>query len=770
MKLPLFGLLADTVLPGEERSVGAPALDASQRRALAELVGQRCVLLTITTPLELPGMVASRYGTEVEVLRVAGESLVVRGHRRVKVVKALNQAAPFEAEVNAEKEEPQDEQALALAVGRLGEALASGGVAEGGAARLEDAAATLLRAVTPVSELPRLTRVPLVDALDQANGLVRARARVFAAAEKLEKALSTIAPRHAATPEQRRRLWSQVVEVEKALDVYDPNVDTDANDLARLEKRLRQAGLPGPAKEMAKRELRLLRNMESRNSEMTTYLTHLELMARLAWHPAELPPVDLAKVQAVLDRDHAGMEKVKQRVLEHLAVRALGGSAKSTVLCLVGPPGTGKTTIARAMAEALGRPFVRIALGGVHDQAELRGHRRTYSGAAEGRVIQAMANAGSMTPLVLLDELDKLGTDRSRNATGALLELLDPEQHTHFMDHFLGTPYDLSHVLFVCTANDPNRIDPILRDRLEQVELDGYSLEEKLGLARTHLLPRVVKETAIGAAPELSDELLLAIIEGHTREAGLRQLKQKLSALLRSRALSKVRDGADPSLPVTREELDRVLGRGRQPRREREDSLPPGTAMGLSVSGDGGALLPVEVVRLKGKGKLHLTGRLGEVLKESAQAVLAHLRHARERYGIDEEAFQSDLHVHLPDGATPKDGPSAGITLAVAMTSALTGRPVHPDVAFTGELTLGGRVTAVGGVRAKVLAAERAGMTRVVVPSENRPDLPEATKLTPVLVDRLEQVMEAAFGPLAPESHEGDEAVLQDTAENRQAG
>ncbi len=754
----LFGLLEDVLLPGEERPVGSPSLDALSLKALNAAVGSKVVFVTVTAPHELPTLVAGRHATEAEVLRAEGETLVVRGVGRVRIAKASRSEPPYEASCEpAEYPVPAKTVPIAQGLKALADALAAGGTPEGGPTRLNDAAAALLRAATPAGELPRLMRAPIEKALTDAAGLVRGRIPAFQAEARLEEVARALT--EAPSPAQRRRLWSRVVEVQKRLDLEDPTNSADLDDLGKLEKRLRQAGMPREARDMAKREMRLLRGMDSKNSEMTTYLAHLDLMARLPWHPDELPPPDLAKVQKVLDRDHAGMEKVKRRVLEYLAVRALGGSSQSTILSLVGPPGTGKTTIARAISEALGRPFARVSLGGVHDECELRGFRPSFIAASAGRIIQAIANVGSQSALLLLDEIDKLGTDTSRSPTGALLEILDPEQHEHFSDNFLGTPYDLSNILFICTANDATRINPTLRDRLEEVELDGYSLEEKVGLVHTHLMPRILRELALGAEVDAADEVLIGIIEGHTHEAGLRQLKQRLASILRARALAKVKDGIDPSGPITPDEVTKVLGRGRAPRREREPVLPPGTAYGLSVSGEGGALLPIEVVRLPGRGKLQLTGRLGEVLKESARAVLSHLHFAREAYGIEEAAFQADLHVHLPDGATPKDGPSAGVALAVAMTSALKGQAARADVAFTGEMTLSGRVLAVGGVRAKSLAAERAGMSRIVLPAENVTDLPEALRATPVLISQLDAALAEAFRK-DEETRDGSEPAL----------
>lgn len=738
----LFGLLGDALLPGEGRTLTAPALDPAHLAALRAKVGERVVFVTITAAVELPTLVAGRHGTVADVLAIDGDAVSVQAHGRVRVRSATRPEPPYQAEVTDEPDAgpPAD---LLPAVADLAAALASG-VAEGGAERVLDAAAALIRAAAPADDLVRVTRPPLVDALRLVAAEVRGRTPAFAAERKLEAGLRSLAPKDALSPAQKRRLYSEVVEIEKALDVADPGTGSDGDDLAQLERRLRQAGLPPDAREVAKRQLRALRTMETRHHDFPTYRALLELMARLPWHSPELPPIDLDRVQQALDRSHDGLDRVKKRVLESLAVRALGGTSRATILCLTGPPGTGKTTIARAIAEALGRPFVSVALGGVHDESELRGHRPTFTAAAPGRILDAMSRAKHRNALMLLDEIDKLGADKSRSPMGALLEILDPEQNTAFRDNFLGVGFDLSGVFFICTANDASAIHPVLLDRLEQVELDGYAVDEKVRLARAHLLPRLATETGLGAPLDLADDVLTAVVEGHTREAGIRQLRRALEGLYRARALAKVR-GQEDAGPVTTDEVTRVLGRARSPRREREVELPPGTAHGLSVNADGGALLPIEVVRLPGKGDLHLTGRLGEVLRESARAALSHLRHRPERYGLLATQFDVDLHVHLPDGATPKEGPSAGVALAIAMCSALSGRPVRADIAFTGELTLGGRVFGVGGVRAKALAAERAGCTQVVLPAENRGDLPEGLRVTPVIVETLEQAMAVAF-------------------------
>ncbi len=495
---------------------------------------------------------------------------------------------------------------------------------------------------------------------------------------------------------------------------------------------------------MARRELRLLRGMKADHHDYATYLGHLDFMARLPWTPDAPRPVDLDAVSHALDREHTGLVKPKQRILEYLAVRKLGGAAASTVLCLVGPPGVGKTTIAQAIAEAMGRKFARVALGGVHDEAELRGFRLSYVAASSGRILQAMALSGSASAVVLLDEIDKLGVDRGRSPGGALLEILDPAQNQHFRDNYLSVGYDLSHVLFICTANDAGKIDPILRDRLELIELEGYTLPEKVAIGLDHLWPRIVKDSGLGKLPALSAATMRGIVEGYTREPGVRQAQRALASLTRARALARARGESD-TVQVSDEEVLAVLGPRRFQHGVAQSTLPPGVATGLSVSGEGGALLFIEIAVMApsrpGGGRIRMTGQLGSVLKESVYTALALLRADPRAYGLRPAALQRDLHVHLPDGATPKDGPSAGCAVLVALVSALSGQPARAEVAMTGEISLQGKVLPVGGVRAKVLAAERAGIAEVVLPAMNLGDVPAGTQVRVHAVEHVREVV-----------------------------
>ncbi len=755
VSLPLLASVEDTVLPGEERAVGAPALDAASIDWLAALpVNTPLVLLPVTAAAEVPMLASGRFASRVLFLGMdAAGAARFAGEARVRVVAARGAKPPYQAEVDATPAEaPAAAGEARDVVLRAAQALATCPPPLVRAEDVAGAAAALLRAI----DGPAAARAALADG-DVLAALAE-RTRVFVAEGAGREALLTVERELralAAAPQLgralRQRLHSAVVEIARRLDLYDTTRarEDEVDELELLRRRLDQGGLPLAVRSVVDRELRLLRQMKADHHEYATHLRLLQLIARLAWHADPLPPIDLDRVRRTLDRDHTGLEKAKRRLLEFLAVRALGGEGRSTVLCLAGAPGVGKTSIARAMAEALGRPYVRIALGGVHDESELRGHRITYTGARPGRLIDGLAQVGSRSALVLLDEIDKLANDRQRSPLGALLEILDPEQNSTFSDNYLAVAYDLSDCLFVATANDLSSLPAYLRDRLEVIELDGYTTAEKVSIAKSHLSPSLAKEHGI---PPLAadDATLAALVEGWTREAGVRQLRREMAAFYRERAVERLlppSPPADPERPIGVADLARVLGPPRFRSRRRAEAQPPGVATGLSVSAYGGELLPLELVRLgpaeRVPGRLAMTGSLGNVMRESAETVRAHLLARRETYGLPAEAFAFDLHLHAPEAAVPKDGPSAGVALLVAMVSLLKNVPVRADVAMTGEVDLSGSVLAVGGVRAKCLAAERAGMALVLVPRANEADVPADLAIPVAFVERAEEALVA---------------------------
>ncbi len=528
-------------------------------------------------------------------------------------------------------------------------------------------------------------------------------------------------------------------------------VQDDDSGLGELELRLDEADLPIDARVVVDRELGRLRRMNPQSGEATIVRTYLELIADLPWGDGSATPdsLDIDAARELLAREHYGLEKVKQRIIEYLCVRKLAPAKRGPILCLAGPPGVGKTSLARSIAETLGRSFVRVSLGGVRDDSEIRGHRRTYVGALPGRMVQSMKRAGTKNPVFLLDEIDKLGgPDLRGDPAGALLEALDPEQNDEFEDHYLATPFDLSRVIFVCTANDLHRVPHVLRDRLEIIELSGYTIEEKVAIARDYLLPRVVKEHGLtSAALQVDDELLHALATEYTRESGVRNMQRVLESLLRDAAME-LAQGHAPRGPLSREDLSRVLGPPKFHDEILDHTPSPGVVNGLGWTATGGRLLIVEATLTAGDGKLRLTGRLGEVMRESGQTALSLVRSTADRLGLDPRFIEGhDVHVHLPAGAVPKDGPSAGITLTTALVSALTGRPARTDIAMTGEVTLHGRVLAIGGVREKVLAAHRAGIRDVILPRRNtkdEPDIPERVRADLRLhyVDHVSEVLD----------------------------
>ena len=534
------------------------------------------------------------------------------------------------------------------------------------------------------------------------------------------------------------------------------------------------------------KEVDRLAKMQGSNQEATVIRTYLDTCLDLPWNTFTVDDLDISRAQQILDRDHYGLKKVKDRILETLAVRKLAPDVKAQIICLVGPPGVGKTSIARSIAESLGRKYVRISLGGVRDEAEIRGHRRTYIGAMPGKIITAMISAKSANPLMLLDEIDKLAGDFRGDPAAALLEALDPEQNSTFNDHFIDIPFDLSHVLFITTANDLGSIPGPLRDRMDVIELPSYTRVEKYNIARKHLLPKQLKACGLTGKVTLSQSALYGIIDGYTREAGVRNLERTITSVLRKCA-RKIAAGEVESVSVTGTMLEQLLG----PRFVKPDFLnrtnAVGIANGLAWTSVGGETLPIEVqVMDNGSGKITVTGSLGDVMKESAQLAVTWVRVHAAEYGIDPEKLKKcDLHIHAPEGAVPKDGPSAGVTLTTALVSCLSGIPVRGDVAMTGEITLHGNVLPIGGLREKSMAAYREGMKTVLIPKDNEPDLYEVDdevkkNLTFLPMQNLTQVLNAALlKPNAAKSAAGrthtkkkaaDAAIVPPTAEKPQPG
>ena len=526
--------------------------------------------------------------------------------------------------------------------------------------------------------------------------------------------------------------------------------DTHA-EADEYRRRITELHLAEDSEKKLLKEVDRLAKMQGSNQEATVIRTYLDTCLDLPWNTFTVDDLDISRAQQILDRDHYGLKKVKDRILETLAVRKLAPDVKAQIICLVGPPGVGKTSIARSIAESLGRKYVRISLGGVRDEAEIRGHRRTYIGAMPGKIITAMISAKSANPLMLLDEIDKLAGDFRGDPAAALLEALDPEQNSTFNDHFIDIPFDLSHVLFITTANDLGSIPGPLRDRMDVIELPSYTRVEKYNIARKHLLPKQLKACGLTGKVTLSQSALYGIIDGYTREAGVRNLERTITSVLRKCA-RKIASGEVESVSVTGTMLEELLG----PRFVKPEFLNRtnmvGVANGLAWTSVGGETLPIEVqVIPEGSGKITVTGSLGDVMKESAQLAVTWVRVHADEYGIDPEKLKKcDLHIHAPEGAVPKDGPSAGVTLTTALVSCLSGIPVRGDVAMTGEITLHGNVLPIGGLREKSMAAYREGMKTVLIPKDNEPDLYDVDdevkkNLTFLPMQSLTQVLNAAL-------------------------
>ncbi len=549
--------------------------------------------------------------------------------------------------------------------------------------------------------------------------------------------------------------------------------DGDQGDLDGLEERIVKANLPSEAESVAKKQLKRLRAMQVGSAEYTVVRTYLDWILDIPWHHQTQDVMDIQSVRKILDEDHYGLEKVKKRILEYLAVRKLKQDKKGPILCLLGPPGVGKTSLGRSIARSLGRKFHRISLGGVHDEAAIRGHRRTYVGALPGQLIQGMKKAGTVNPVFMLDEVDKIGHDFRGDPAAALLEVLDPEQNHTFVDHYLEIPYDLSHVMFIATANIADPIPAPLRDRMEILEIPGYTRREKLAIARQHLVPKQLEEH--GIKPELldvTDKALEEIIDHYTREAGVRSLERRVADVIRGVAVKVAEGDLTPRKIETVDDLHEYLGAPKFTSEVAERTEDAGVATGLAWTSVGGEILFIEATSMHGTGKLQLTGQLGDVMKESAQTALSFVRSRAEHFGIAKDFLEKrDLHIHIPAGAMPKDGPSAGVTMLTSLVSLLTGIRVRHDVAMTGEITLRGRVLPIGGLKEKVLAAHRAGIKRVIAPERNKADLEEVPKEVQEAVEfcwvqKMDQVLEYALESM-PKPMEKSEA---DGGEKREEG
>jgi ATP-dependent Lon protease len=621
-------------------------------------------------------------------------------------------------------------------------------------ARLADFIASSLSTISTATKQEVLETLDIRARMDSLNRILIKELEVLELGSKIQSQVQSEVGRN----QREYFLREQLKAIQKELG----EDDDQQKEIAELREKIDTAGMPEAVLKEANRELDRLSRMPVAAAEYTVSRTYLDWLIALPWNARTDEVIDLVKTKRILDEEHSGLDKAKDRILEYLAVRKLNPEMKGPILCFVGPPGVGKTSMAKSIASSLGRKFVRVSLGGMRDEAEIRGHRRTYIGALPGQVIQGLRRAESKNPVFILDEIDKVGADFRGDPSAALLEVLDPEQNDTFRDHYLDVPFDLSEVLFITTANVLDPVPAALRDRMEVLELPGYTEEEKLQIAREHLVDKQVKNHGLTAeSVTFTDDALHAVIRGYTREAGVRNLEREIGALCRKAARRRA-EGNEAPLTVTREVVVEMLGAPRFLDEEMEErTKKPGVAIGLAWTPAGGDVLFIEASRMTGTGALTLTGSLGDVMKESARAALSWTRAHAKELGIDPDFYKgAEVHLHVPSGAIPKDGPSAGVTMATALISELTGRPVRGDIAMTGEITLSGKVLPVGGIKEKVLAARRVGIREVILPKQNEKNVNEdlspelRSELTVHFVTAVEEVLALALTAPSPAASE----------------
>ncbi len=746
---------------GRTRSIAAAQEAAKHERPLAVLQ-QRDPEVDEPGPDDLHSI-----GTIATVLRYVtapngSHHVICQGQRRIRIMEFLD-GFPFlvcryeeipEAEVYTKELEARMHHLKNQATEAI-ELLPQAPAELGGAIESIDSPSALADLVASFMDIKSSEKQEVLETIDVQARLDKV-AHLLAHRLAVLRLSQEISQQTKESVDQRQReflLREQMKTIQKELG----ETDSKNLELEELTEAIAKAQMPPEVEEQAKRELKRLERMPEGAAEHGMVRTYLDWLTALPWTTVSDESIDIAKARQILDQDHFGLEKVKRRILEFLAVRKLNPQGKSPILCFVGPPGVGKTSLGQSIARATGRKFVRISLGGVHDEGEIRGHRRTYLGALPGNVIQGMRKAGTRNPVFMLDEMDKLGMGFHGDPSAALLEVLDPEQNSTFRDNYLAVPFDLSKAMFIGTANVLDTIPGPLRDRMEVIELVGYTEEEKLEIARRYLVRRQCEANGLNAEQcELTDAALRAIIRDYTREAGVRNLEREIGRVFRHAAM-RVAEGATQTVRVDADDLHGILGPRQFESEVAMRTSVPGVATGLAWTPVGGDILFIEATRIPGKGGLLLTGQLGDVMKESAQAALSLVKSRARQLGIDPEMFEkNDIHVHVPAGAIPKDGPSAGVAMFIALVSLITGRTVHSDLAMTGEISLRGLVLPVGGIKEKIVAAARAGIHTVLLPARNKKDyeeIPEAARkaLNFVWLENADEAIAAAIGELTIE-------------------
>ena len=752
----------EVVMADDQQILLSSQIDPGEDDPSSEGIYKTGVLANVLQLLKLPD------GT-VKVL--------VEGQSRVQITRFLDNESFFEAEASPLSEMPGDAattQALVRTVSdefeRYAkvrknipeEALAAVGDSTDPAKLADLVAGHLGIEVDRKQEL--LETLSVSERLEKVYGLMQGEMSVL----QVEKKIKTRVKSQMEKTQREYYLNEQMKAIQKELGDGE-----DSNEVAELEAKIAETDLSKEAREKAEGELKKLKSMSPMSAEATVVRNYLDWILSIPWGTKSRVKKDLGRAQEILDNDHYGLEKVKERIVEYLAVQQRSKKLKGPIMCLVGPPGVGKTSLGKSVAKATGREFIRISLGGVRDESEIRGHRRTYIGSMPGKIIQALKKAKTTNPLILLDEIDKMGQDFRGDPASAMLEVLDPEQNSTFVDHYLEVEYDLSNVMFLTTSNSYNMPGPLL-DRMEIIPLAGYTEDEKREIAIQHLVPKQVKNHGLKAKEfELTDTALTEIIRTYTREAGVRNLEREIAKVAR-KALTKIVKKEVDSVTVTPDNLDDFLGvpKFRYGLAEKEDQI--GVVTGLAYTSVGGELLSIEALRLPGKGRMKTTGKLGDVMKESIEAASSYVRSISPQIGVKPPKFDKlDIHVHVPDGATPKDGPSAGLAMVTAIVSVLTGIPVRKDIAMTGEVTLRGNASAIGGLKEKLLAALRGGIKTVLIPEENEKDLPEIPDnvkegLEIIPVSHVSEVLKHAL-VRTPEAVEWDEEAEEEAAAARAA-